>query len=271
MQSEAKQMISWPVVASLCKRYIYIYSRNSFRILDVTFWPVMDLLVWGWVSNYMLSNQNGIPQMVTFLVGSIILFNILYRAQQGITVSFLEDIWSRNLLNVFAAPVRASEFIAATYLVGLTQALMVLAVMAVAAASIYSFNLSAIGWTLIPLFLNLLVMGWWLGMFTTALILRFGNQAEALAWAVPFLIQPLSAVFYPVSILPKFLQPVSNCIPAAHVFEGMREILQKNQFPQEHLVTATVLNAIYMTLSALFFAFMFKEARRKGLISKLVC
>lgn len=264
-------MISWPVVASLCKRYIYIYSRNSFRILDVTFWPVMDLLVWGWVSNYMLSNQHGVPQMVTFLVGSIILFNILYRAQQGITVSFLEDIWSRNLLNVFAAPVRASEFIASTYLVGLTQALMVLAVMAVAAASIYNFNLAAIGWALIPLFLNLLIMGWWLGMFTTALILRFGNQAEALAWAVPFLIQPLSAVFYPVSILPKFLQPVSNCIPAAHVFEGMREILQQNKFPQEHLFTATVLNVIYMTLSAMFFAYMFKEARRKGLISKLVC
>jgi ABC-2 type transport system permease protein len=231
----------------------------------------MDLLVWGWVSNYMLSNQNGVPQMVTFLVGSIILFNILYRAQQGITVSFLEDIWSRNLLNVFAAPVRASEFIASTYLVGLAQALMVLVVMAVAAAAIYNFDLSAIGWTLLPLFLNLLIMGWWLGMFTTALILRFGNQAEALAWAVPFLIQPLSAVFYPVSILPKFLQPVSNCIPAAHVFEGMREILQQNKFPQEHLITATILNAIYMTLSALFFAFMFKEARRKGLISKLVC
>lgn len=264
-------MISLPVVGALCKRYIYIYSRNSFRILDVTFWPVMDLLVWGWVSSYMLSTQNGIPQMVTFLVGSIILFNILYRAQQGITVSFLEDIWSRNLLNIFTAPVRASEFIAATYLVGLAQALMVLGVMAIAAGAIYNFDMRALGWTLLPLFLNLLIMGWWLGMFTTALILRFGNQAEALAWAVPFLVQPLSAVFYPVSILPKFLQPVSNSIPAAHVFEGMREVLQQNRFPQEHLLTATVLNVIYMTLSALFFAHMFKEARRKGLIGKLVC
>lgn len=262
--------MSLEVVAALCKRYIYIYSRNSFRILDIAFWPVMDLLVWGWVSSYMLQNQNGMPQMVTFLIGAIILFNVLYRAQQGITVSFLEDIWSRNLLNVFAAPVRASEFVAATYLVGLVQALMVLAVMSTAAACFYNFNMNVVGWTLIPLFLNLLIMGWWLGLFTTALILRFGNQAEALAWAIPFLVQPLSAVFYPVSILPSFLQPIAYSIPAAHVFEGMREILQQNKFPQEHLMTAGILNAIYMTLSALFFAFMFREARKKGLISKLV-
>lgn len=263
-------MISWPVVAALCKRYIYIYSRNSFRILDVSFWPVMDLLVWGWVSNYLLSNQQNVPQMITFLVGSIILFNVLYRAQQGITVSFLEDIWSRNLLNIFTAPVRASEFVAATYIVGLTQAVVVLAVMALAAGVFYNFDMRAVGWALLPLFLNLLIMGWALGLFTTALILRYGNQAEALAWAVPFLIQPLSAVFYPISILPAFLQPVAFCIPAAHVFEGMREILQQHRFPQEHLITATALNAIYMTLAALFFALMFKEARQKGLISKLV-
>ncbi|MDZ4833581.1 MAG: ABC transporter permease [Candidatus Melainabacteria bacterium] len=263
-------MINWQVVAALGKRYIYIYSRNSFRILDIVFWPVMDLLVWGWVSAYMMTSQKGLPQMATFLIGAIILFNILLRVQQGITVSFLEDIWSRNLLNVFAAPVRASEFVAATYLVGLTQALAVMCVMSVAAYFIYGFSVSSIGWTLIPLFLNLLMMGWSLGLCTTALILRFGNQAEALAWAVPFLIQPLSAVFYPVSILPKFLQPISYCLPAAHVFEGMREVLQQNKFPQEHLIAAAVLNVIYMTLSGFFFAHMFKEARRKGLISKLV-
>ncbi len=263
--------MNWQCVAALCKRYIYIYSRNSFRILDIVFWPIMDLMVWGWVSSYLLTRQNGMPQMVTFLIGAIILFNVLYRAQQGITVSFLEDIWSRNLLNIFAAPVRAIEFVFATYIVGLVQALAVLAVMALAAASIYSFNLSNIGWALIPLFLNLLVMGWWLGLLTTGLILRFGNQAEALAWAIPFLVQPLSAVFYPVSTLPNFLQPVANFIPAAHVFEGMREVLQQNSFPTKHLTEAAILNVGYMTLAAIFFAQMFKQARKKGFLSKLVC
>src|SRR5581483_5943273 len=189
----------------------------------------------------------------------------------GITVSFLEDIWSRNLLNIFAAPVRASEFVASTYLVGLAQALVVLCVMATVAWLMYGFALTSVGWCLIPLFLNLLVMGWWLGLFTTALILRFGNQAEALAWAVPFLVQPLSAVFYPVSVLPPFIQPLSFALPSAHVFEGMRMILQKQAFPEEHLLYAAGLNLFYMIGAAFFFAHMFKQARKRGLLSKLVC
>lgn len=263
--------INWNRVGALTKRYMYIYSRNSFRVLDIAFWPVMDLLVWGFVTNYMLTREQGPPQMVTFLIGAIILFNILYRAQQGITVSFLEDIWSRNLLNVFAAPVRASEFVAATYLVGLAQAIGVLLVMSVVASCMYGFDMLAIGWSLIPMFLNLLVMGWWLGLCTTALILRFGNQAEALAWAVPFLIQPLSAVFYPISVLPPFLQPIALIIPASHVFEGMRAILQTHKFPEQSLLIAAGLNAFYMLCAAFFFAHMFKQARSRGLISKLVC
>ncbi len=264
-------LIDWGRVAALTKRYAYIYSRNSFRVLDIVFWPVMDLLVWGFVTNYMLTREQGPPQMVTFLIGAIILFNILYRAQQGITVSFLEDIWSRNLLNIFTAPVRASEFVAATYLCGLAQAVGVLIVMSIVASCMYGFDMGAIGWSLIPLFLNLLVMGWWLGLLTTALILRFGNQAEALAWAVPFLVQPLSAVFYPVSVLPSFLQPISLAIPASHVFEGMRAILQQHKFPEEHLIIASVLNVAYMLCAAFFFARMFKQARTRGLLSKLVC
>lgn len=262
--------INFGRVMALFRRYMFIYFRNSFRILDIFFWPIMDLLVWGWVSSYLISQSNGLPSMVTFLIGAIIMFNVLYRSQQGITVAFLEDIWSRNLLNIFAAPVRASEFVAATYIVGFVQSTLVLLVMATFAYFCYSFNLLNLGTTLLPFFANLLIMGWALGLFTTALILRYGNGAEPLAWAVPFLIQPLSAVFYPVSILPGFLQPVANCLPATHVFEGMRAVLQQQRFPSEQLMYATGLNIIYLTLAALFFSHMFSEARKHGLFSKLV-
>lgn len=263
--------INFGRVLALFRRYMFIYFRNSFRILDIFFWPIMDLLVWGWVSSYLISQNNkGLPAMVTFLIGAIIMFNVLYRSQQGITVAFLEDVWSRNLLNIFAAPVRASEFVAATYIVGFVQSLLVLLVMALFAFWFYSFDLTNLGTTLLPFFANLLIMGWALGLFTTGMILRYGNGAEPLAWAVPFLIQPLSAVFYPVSILPGFLQPLARCLPSTHVFEGMRGVLQQHRFPTDELLYATGLNVIYMALGALFFTHMFSEARKHGLFSKLV-
>lgn len=261
--------MSWQRVKALVRRYWFLYSRSSFRILDLVFWPVMDLLVWGFVTMYMIKLNSAMPAIFTFFIGAAILWNVLYRAQQAVTVSFLEDVWTRNLLNIFVAPVRVREFIAATYLAGLAQALIVMIVMSTMAFFIYAFDLSSVGFALIPLFINLLVMGWAIGMITTALILRWGQQAEALAWAVPFLIQPISAVFYPVEVLPAWLQPIANGIPATHVFEGMRSILRGQPMDMGHLLAASGTNLIYLLIGGWFFHYMFDQAREKGLLTKL--
>lgn len=259
----------WYRIKALILRYTYLYSRNSFRILDIVFWPLMDLLVWGFVSMYLLTIRNGLPYAVLFLIGAIIFWDVLYRSQQAVAVSFLEDVWSRNLLNIFVAPVAVSEFILATYLVGLVQCAIVICLMAGLAYLFYSFNLLTMGLNLIPLFGNLLVMGWSTGLITTALIIRFGQQAEALAWAIPFLIQPLSAVFYPVDILPPWLKPIALLIPATHVFEGMRQILAGSTHTEPYFLKAALLNAAYMIAAGIFFNHMFNEARKRGLLAKL--
>jgi ABC-2 type transport system permease protein len=256
-------------IYALLLRYVFLYSRSTFRLLDIFFWPLMDLLVWGFLTMYMLRVQTHMPALITFLIGAVIFWNILYRCQQAVTVSFLEDIWSLNLLNIFAAPLRASEFIAATYMVGLAQSIVVITVMALGAFFFYSFNIMAVGLALMPFFVNLLLMGWSLGMLTTALILRWGHSAEALAWAVPYLVQPVCAVFYPLEVLPAFLRPVAMAMPATHVFEGMRQVLRGEPLDPEKLLWALGLNVLYMTLSALLFRHMLGEARQRGLISKI--
>jgi ABC-2 type transport system permease protein len=218
---------------------------------------------------YLLKAGKAVPGYITFLIGSMIFWDILYRSQQAVTISFLEDIWARNLLNVFVSPIRVSEFIAATYIVGFIKILVIVALLTVLAYSLYSFNLFVMGVSLIPLFVNLLLMGWAIGMMTTALIMRWGQSAEALAWGVPFLIQPVCAVFYPLNILPKWLQPVSLAIPATHVFEGMRQVLENQAMPIGDLWAAFGLNLIYLAAGALIFNRMFDVARRKGLLAKL--
>jgi ABC-2 type transport system permease protein len=261
--------MNWRRISGLILRYRYLYSRSTFRLMDLFFWPTMDLLVWGFLSMYMMKVNTGAPAAVTFLVGAIIFWDVLYRSQQAVAVSFLEDVWSSNLLNIFIAPIRISEFIAATYCVGLFQAVVVVVLTSVLAWFFYAFNVFTIGIGLLPFLLNLLLMGWWMGMITTGLIVRWGHSAEALAWAVPYLVQPVAAVFYPVSVLPAWLQPVAWALPATHVFEGMRACLRGEPLDWTRVGWAFALNAIYMVLCALFFRKMFDTARNKGLLAKI--
>jgi len=255
-------------VRALVLRHTILYTRSAPRVVELFFWPAMDLMVWGFVTAYLLKVNNSAPPLVTFLLGAMIFWDILYRAQQGVTISYLEDVWSRNLLNVFVAPVRITEFIAATYIIGFLKVAVIVTSLTVMALLCYSFNLLSIGLALIPLFANLLILGWSLGLATTALLLRWGQAAEALAWAVPFAIQPLSAVFYPVSVLPPLLRPIALAIPSTHVFEGMRQVMRGEALSPQHLVWAFLLNGLYMGLAALLFNRVFQAARKDGRLTR---
>ena len=256
------------VIKALLIKHAIIRARNTFRLLDIFFWPVIDLLVWGYLTMYMLKLGHTVPTLITFLIGAIILWNIFYRAQQVVCVTFLDDLWSRNLLNVFAAPLSASEYICAACLVGILEAAIVTALMGTMACLIYSFQFFSLGFGIAFLFANLLLMGWAMGIFIIGFILRYGPPAEGLAWAMPFLLQPISAVFYPVSVLPQWLQYVSWCVPSTYAFEGMRHIVETGQMNWHYVQIAFVLNLIYMAVSACIFQSLFEASRAKGLLAK---
>src|SRR5688572_10446437 len=146
--------MNWRVVRALILKYAFICSRNTFRAMDVFFWPVMDLLVWGFLSVYMLKVSHAVPSLITFLIAATILWNVLYRAQQVVSVSFLDDVWSRNLLNIFAAPIRPAEYVGAAYIMGFLQSLIVVVLLGVMAAFMYSFNVLTLGFEFAFLFAN---------------------------------------------------------------------------------------------------------------------
>lgn len=256
------------VIKALLLKQAFIYSRSTFRTLDLFFWPVMDLLIWGFVTVYMLRVGNTLPSMVTFFISAAILWNVLYRAHQVMTVGFLTELWARNLLNIFASPIRPREYVAASYIMGLTQAVIVVVLLGTLANMFYHFNLLTLGLPFAFLFANLLLNGWWLGLFVTGCILRWGPPAEALAWALPSVLQPISAVFYPVSVLPQWLHPAASVMPASYVFEGMRQIIEHGHIAPHYLWCAFGLNVVYMILSAATFSHFFEQARRKGYLVK---
>lgn len=259
------------IISALVLRYLFLYTRSPMRLIELVFWPVVDLMVWGNLTMFLQENSSAqFADFLLFLIGGMILWDVLFRAQQGVAISFLEDVWTRNLLNVFVAPVRTTEYVAATFTIGFLRICVTVLVLSVLAGVSYNFNIFSMKWALLPFFVNLLVFGWSLGMISTALILRWGQAAESLAWAVPFFIQPVVAVFYPVAKLPHWLQGIALAFPATHVFEGMRDVLNPaiGHASWSQLGMAAGLNVVFMALAAWIFASTLRATRRKGLLTK---
>jgi ABC-2 type transport system permease protein len=256
-------------ITALIVRHLYLYRRSVPRLMEIFYWPFLDLVVWGFITVYLTRFQGQLPGVVTFFLGALILWDVLFRAQQGITISFLEEIWSRNLMNLFASPLKPSEFLAATMAMSVFKVAAVSLVMVGAAWLFYSYNVFIIGVALVPFVLNLILAGWIIGVLTTSLIMRFGQEAEVLAWGMVFLFQPISCVFYPLEVLPKWLQAVAWANPAAHVFEGMRGVLNGGALPVQHLAWALGLNLLYLVLMIAWFHHTFNICKDRGLLVRV--
>jgi ABC-2 type transport system permease protein len=256
-------------VGVMVLRYVFIYRRSPIRLIEVLFWPTMSLLVWGFITTFIQRSAEGdLTRFITFLIGAMICWDILFRAQQGVALSFLEDIWARNLLNIFCAPVRLSEYVLATFLFGLLRVGVTLMFLTSLAWMLYHFNFFALGFALIPFAANLLMLGLTIGIIAIALVLRYGHGAEPFAWALPFLLQPFSAVFYPVSVLPKAMQQVAWAIPCTYVFEGMRTVIRSGTIPWDNLAWAIGLNIIYLAAAMWLLIHIVNIARDRGLLGK---
>ncbi|WP_367873586.1 ABC transporter permease [Luteolibacter sp. Populi] len=259
------------VIRALLTRYVLLYAKNPMRTFELFFWPLVQLLVWGFLTMY-LQKQGGkggnFPHYITFLIAAIILWDALFRAQQGVSISFLEDVWTRNLLNIFAAPVRMIDYIAATFGVGLLRVGITAVMLAVVAITAYSFNIFQLHFGLIAYYANLMIFGWALGIASIALILRWGHGAESMAWALPFMVQPFACVFYPMSELPEWMRYIAMVLPPSHVFEGMRGSIEHGGFDFRNFFAALGLNVIYMGLAGWLFASVLRTAREKGLLVK---
>jgi len=247
-------------------RHAYLHRRSPARVMEVFFWPVMDLLVWGYITAYL--KEVALSGAVLFFIGAMILWDVLYRSQQAISLSITEEFWVRNFINLFISPLSIPEFISALCLVGFVKSVVTTVVLAVLALILYHFDLLQVGLGLLPFYGNLLLFGWAVGLFTMGIILRYGRAAEALIWGMPFLLQPLSAVFYPVDVLPEWLQAVALALPSTYVFQGMRQVLDTGVINWGQMELALGLNLVYMALGALFFGLMLRSVRIRGYLAR---
>ena len=258
-------------IQAMMLRYLYLHKRSLPRTLEIVFWPVMELLVWGFVSVYIRSlAPEALSKIILVLINAMIFWDILYRSQQAVSIAIVEDIWTQNIVNILISPLRLWEWLLSTFLYGLLKVTLITAILSVIAFSLYGFNLIGnLGLYLVPLVFNLLLFGWAVGVFTSALIVRWGHSAEALVWGVPYLLQPISAIYYPLSTLPGWLQHVSKLLPSTYVFEGVRRITETGALEAGYFWIPLGLNLVYFVLGGLFFGAMYRGARNSGRLGRL--
>ncbi len=256
-------------VGGIMLRQAYLYKRTLHRWLEILYWPTVDVMLWGFITLYLQRSTSDISSVASRILGALILWDVMFRAQQSVAVGFLEDMWGRNVLNIWASPIKASEYIAGTILIGVVRVAIGAGVAILLGVLLYDFNFFSLGAILFPFVLALAIMGWAIGVITTGVVLRLGQGAEELAWAIAFLFQPFSAVFYPVEVLPGWMQVIAHCIPASYIFEGMRQILEPaGGFPTALLVKGFAVDAVYVVVAWAFFAWMLRQVRDRGLLSR---
>ena len=239
------------------------------RVLELIYWPMFQLILWGFITKHLLTNSSWVAEASGVLIAAVLLWDILFRSQMGYSISFLEEMWSRNLGHLFVSPLRPYEMIAGLTCISFMRTLLGVLPATFIAIPLYHYSIYEIGLPLIVFFLNLFIFGWALGMIISAIILRVGLGAESFAWLAVFAIAPVSAIYYPVSVLPGWLQVVAWTMPPAYIFEGMREILFKSEFHAELIVQATLLNVLYLTLGFTIFLYFFRVARQRGLLLQI--
>jgi ABC-2 type transport system permease protein len=252
-------------ILAIVIRHLYNLKNNLDELADSFYYPAMDLIIWGLTSQYFAKNSSGIPNLILILLTGLIFWQTVWRSQYEITVSLLNELWSRNLVNLFASPLTINEWMAGLLLLGLVKLILTSSVTLVLVWIFYSINLLQFSFALLPFFALLIISGWWIGFLVTGIILRFGKSLQNLAWAGVYLLSPFSAVYYPVEVLPLWAQKISLFVPTSYVFEGMREVLRTGQISWQKFFISLGLNLWYLISAVFFLRQSFIKAKKSGL------
>ena len=256
-------------IYALVTRHAYLMRKSWPRLLELAYWPSMQMILWGFISQFFSIHSSWVAQAPGMLIGAVLLWDILFRGQLGVSLAFFEEMYSRNLGHLFASPLRPPEMIVAMLAISTLRTLIGVGGAALLAIPLYHYSLFKLGLPLLAFFINLIVMGWAIGLMVSALVMRFGLGAEGFAWAAIFAVAPVSGVYYPVSALPSWLQPVAAALPASHVFEGMRAVMIEGIFRMDLLANAALLNLLYLSAGVAVFLWTFRRARQLGLLLQI--
>jgi len=256
-------------VRAVLRRHGYLILKSWTRIVSMMYYPTVTMIVWAFLTLYLAPTNNFLKDAPGFFIGAVLLWDVLFRGQLGVSLTFIEELYARNLGNLFVSPLTLPEYIAGQLSMSVLRALIGVGGACLFAFLLFRFSIFSLGLPLIAFFANLLVFGWAIGLAMSGVILRLGLGAEEFAWAAIFVLAPVSGVYYPIAVLPSWLQAIAWGTPSAHVFEGMRGVLLRGTFGWDHFWVAAGLNLGYLVLGASAFAWAMRHARDHGTLLQM--
>lgn len=254
-------------VGAMILRYVYVLRSSYPRLLEMVYWPTVQMLTWGFLQSYFASSiapRGAAAALGGALIGAVLLWDVLLRTQQGFSFAFVEEMWSRNLANLLMSPLTPAEHIAALMTVSLMRLTIGVVPVSIMAMWFFGFNLWSLGLALGAFFAVLAFFAWSIGLLVSGLLMRYGLGVEALIWSLIFAVQPLGCVYYPVATLPAWLQPAAYALPATYVFEGLRALLLDHVWRADLMGYGLALDALYFAGAVFAFLRLLEGARRVG-------
>ena len=256
-------------IKTVMRRHVYVLWRAPHRWFDIAFWPLMDVVLWGSLGTYVASLDG--PESgasTSYLLAGIITFHILFQSQMAVATGFMEETWSRNLLNVLTTPVTEVEYVAGTALFGFAKVALALTTLTITALVFFGFHLSSIGWALVPIAAILVLVGWAVGIAGIGVVLRFGQGAEVITWGSNFILMALSGVFNPIDALPGVLQPIARLLPSTYAFSALREVLAGQPLPWDQIRAGLIGAVVFVVLGFVYAARMLRTFRKRGFVTR---
>lgn len=249
-------------------RHLYLIRGSFARLLPLFIWVAVDMVLWGFLTRYLNQVSRSGINFVPMLLGAVLLWDFFIRVMQGVTMSFFEDVWSRNFLNVFATPILVSEYVGGMVLTSILTSLVGLVIMLVLATIVFDLSFFAFGLALIPFLMVLFLFGIALGVLSIALVLRLGPAAEWFIWPLPAIVSPFAGVLYPIGMLPDWMQWIACLLPPSYVFEAMRGMIAGGGVPIGALAWGVALVIVYVAGACWIFMLTYRHAIRTGLIAR---
>jgi len=261
MIGDIKIYRAWAIVLRHMRHMI-----NSFaRISDVFYWPLVDIVLWGYSGIWVGEGQSQISSVALVLLTASVLWQLVVKVNYGISVNLLEEVWSHNVSNLFCTPLQLSEWILGVIILALIIMSCTALFLAIIVLWFYSFNLLSIGWALLPISASLILSGMVIGFFASALLIYWGYKVDALVFMMGWAFAPLRGVYYPIEVLPTWVRTIASTLPMPYVFDALRQVIATGVVSNNSLEISFILNAIYLVLALFFFKYMFEKSRERGL------
>ena len=250
------------------RRHWIVLARSPHRWFEISFWPLMDVLLWGSLGAFVATQSTASRAGTPYLLAGIMMFWVFTQSQFAVALGVNEETWTRNILNVLTTPVREVEYIGGLALFGVVKLALCMTTLTVATIFFFSFDLSQVGWAVIPIAGLLVLQGWSLGVFVVGLILRFGQSAEILIWGLNYVILAFSGVFFPAEALPRGLAHAAALLPTTKAFAALRHVLAGGSLQWGTLAASAAGTVAMFALAVAFSTWQLRTFRRRGFVTR---